>query len=185
VELDEDLAAGLQVQGAGGLVAQQQPGRGHQGPGDRHPLLLAAGQLAGEVVRPVGEPDLPEHGSDPVARGPAGQLCDDGDVLLGGQRGDQVEELEDEADVVPPQVGQLLRVQVRQVAPVDHDPAGGHRLDAAEHVEQGRLAGPGGSQHDHQLAGTQAEGDVSQRVDRGLAGAVDLADTVKPGEHPR
>ena len=43
-QLHLHVLAQLQVQGAQGLVQQQDLGAGHQGPGDGHPLLLAAGQ---------------------------------------------------------------------------------------------------------------------------------------------
>ena len=43
------------VQVAGGLVGQQQRGRGDQRPGHGDPLLLAAGELVGQVVDPVGQ----------------------------------------------------------------------------------------------------------------------------------
>ena len=41
--------AGLGVQRPGRLVGQQQAALADQRPGDRHPLLLAAGQLVGET----------------------------------------------------------------------------------------------------------------------------------------
>lgn len=43
----QHLFAGLVVQGTGGLVAQQELGVFGQGPGNGHPLLLAAGQRFG------------------------------------------------------------------------------------------------------------------------------------------
>ena len=43
------------VEVAGGLVGQDQVRVGDQGPGHRHPLLLATGELAGTVVDPVGQ----------------------------------------------------------------------------------------------------------------------------------
>ena len=45
LQLDLHILPQAQVQRAQGLVQQQDLGAGHQGPGDGHPLLLAAGQL--------------------------------------------------------------------------------------------------------------------------------------------
>jgi hypothetical protein len=45
------------VQVGGGLVGQDQRRVVGQGPGDGHPLLLAAGQVAGTVAEPVAQPD--------------------------------------------------------------------------------------------------------------------------------
>ena len=51
----EDIRGRRGVQVAGRLVGEQQVGLGDQGPGDRDPLLLAAGQLARPVLDPVAE----------------------------------------------------------------------------------------------------------------------------------
>ena len=66
----QDVLAGLGVQRAGRLVGQHQPALADQRPGDRHPLLLAAGHLVGEAVGEVGEPDLAR-----ARRAPAGGRC--------------------------------------------------------------------------------------------------------------
>ena len=50
-----------EVEVGGGLVGEDQRRVVHQRPGDRHPLLLAAGEVAGEVVDPVGEVDGAEQ----------------------------------------------------------------------------------------------------------------------------
>ena len=46
VEQVEDLVTGPHVDAGGGLVHEQEVGAAQQGPGDEHPLLLAAGQVA-------------------------------------------------------------------------------------------------------------------------------------------
>src|ERR1017187_5495812 len=64
VQLLEDLqnldrSAAVQVTGR--LVRQEDGRAVHQGARDRHPLLLPAGELRGEVVRAIGEPDEGER----------------------------------------------------------------------------------------------------------------------------
>ena len=91
------------VEVAGGLVAEQQIGVGDDGAGDGDALLLAAGELAGEVVEAVAEADELERGGgvfDALALLEVGELQRQFDVFEGGQHRDQVERLEDEADVV-------------------------------------------------------------------------------------
>ena len=62
-----DLVAGLRVELAGRLVGQDEDRVLDQGPGDRHPLLLAARQLVGPVVEPVAQADLRQQLGRPRA----------------------------------------------------------------------------------------------------------------------
>ena len=57
-EQGEDARARRRVQAAGRLVGQDDGRPPDQGPGDGHPLALAAGQLGGAVTGPVGQADL-------------------------------------------------------------------------------------------------------------------------------
>jgi hypothetical protein len=74
------------------------------GPGDRHPLALAAGELVRVVVGPISEAELLE-GSDACAIGPSCwvsvELEGQRDVLGGGQTWEQIEVLEHVADCPP------------------------------------------------------------------------------------
>ena len=81
----EHLPAGVEIEAAGRLVAQQQRRLLHQRPGDRDPLLLTARQLRREPVADLAEPD-------PLQRRPAarlgvgtGDLREQLDVLERGQ----------------------------------------------------------------------------------------------------
>ena len=62
-----DLVAGLRVELAGRLVGQDQDRLLDQRPGDRHALLLAAGELVRPVVEPVSQADLGRAGRRPAA----------------------------------------------------------------------------------------------------------------------
>ena len=99
----EDHLPRLPVEVAGRLVGQEQHGLVDQGPGDGHALLFAARQLARPRDRLVLEADLPEHlagpaegvslrGTPPISRGKA-------TFSSGGELGQEVVELEDEADL--------------------------------------------------------------------------------------
>src|SRR3954469_3505237 len=59
----EDLADQLGIEGAGDLVEEQGPGAAGKGSGDRHPLLLAAGEVVGTVVLAAGEAEASEQGA--------------------------------------------------------------------------------------------------------------------------
>ena len=96
----EDAASGALVEVAGGLVGQEDGGVVDQRAGDRHPLLLAARQLA--RIRPAlgRQAHLGQHAHDPGRDGVgagAGHLEREGDVLLGGAVFQQPEVLEHDA----------------------------------------------------------------------------------------
>jgi hypothetical protein len=90
-------------------------------------------------------------------------------VLLGGQDRQQVEELEDEAELVAAQLGQLPVVEAGDVGTVELDGAGGGPVEAGEDVHQRRLAGTGGSHDRREATALEAGADAGQRVDGGVA----------------
>ncbi len=99
-------SAGAQVERARRLVGEHELGLADERPGDRHALLLPAGQLRGRWprgprARRRRARRAPRRGQ-PAAGEPRGQR----DVLRGGQRREQVEGLEDEADALAAQPGQ-------------------------------------------------------------------------------
>src|SRR5207247_1200838 len=122
LEEGEDLEAGAGVQRARWLVGQDDRGVVDEGTGDGDPLLLPAGELARLVVLAVGEPDLDE----PLAGARPTIACRDArveerelDVLERGHSGQQVEGLEDEADLAAPDLRQAVAVEPGHVLAVD------------------------------------------------------------------
>ena len=63
-----------------------------------------------------------------------------GDVLGGRERRHQVERLKDEADPIPPQLGQVLVVETAEVGVTDQDPARGQRVQTGQAVHERGLA---------------------------------------------
>ena len=99
----EDLVAGLAIEIAGGLVAEQQRRVGDDRPGDADALLLAARELPRIVLGALGQPDDVQRDRHPLlALGlrQVGEQQRQVDVALGGEHRQQVVELEHEADVV-------------------------------------------------------------------------------------
>ena len=89
----------------------------------------------------IREPDLVEHAVEPggvdlLAGDPQRQRH----VLLRGQHRQQVEELEDEADVRAAQLRQLGVGHLRDVVAGDLDGALGRLVETREQVHQRRLA---------------------------------------------
>jgi hypothetical protein len=134
----EHLHAGLAVQRARGLVAEQYLGPFRDGPRDGDALLLAPRQLGRKMVHAVAQPDHLQR----LLRGHR-VGCDVGDklhVLARAQRGHEVVELEDEAHVVAPVARQRPVAEVGQLqAAKPHAPRAG-MVEPAENVQKGRLA---------------------------------------------
>jgi hypothetical protein len=137
------------------LVGEQDLGAPQQRAGDRDPLLLATGHLGRQVAGPPTEADEREQlirARGVIARALARHERRQQHVLGGGQRREEVEELEDEAEDLAAQPGQRPVVEVVIAAAVDLHAAAGRPVERAEDVEQGALAGPGRAHDGDELA---------------------------------
>src|SRR5439155_1747817 len=101
---------------------------GHERPRDGDPLLLAAGELGGAAAR---DRRRERHPGEGLARAPtrlppadAEELERPGHVLLRREGGEQVEALEDEADLPQADVAAGIVPQAGEVAPPDQHPPG-------------------------------------------------------------
>ena len=163
------LAVG-RVEGTGGLVGQQQVALADHGPGDRHPLAFAAGQLVGEVRGPIGQAELSRVAMAAALRllgRDAVELEREGDVLHRGEPGQEVEVLEHVADRAPPQPGPVVAGHLRQRGAADQHLAAGGVLQAAGDGQQGALARSARPHHRHQRAGLDRQVDLVQGLDLG------------------
>lgn len=170
-QLQDLLARGV-IQGPRGLVAQEQLGLLRDGAGDRDPLLLAAGELTGEVVEPLAQPHLAQglRGVEMIV----GYLRGEFDVLQRRKAGYEVVELEDEADVGAPVHDELLVRQPRDIAAVHQHRALRGRVHAAQDVERRGLPGSRLPQHDGEPALLDMEVGVVECADRRIPGGVFL-----------
>ena len=176
------LLAHLGVQGAEGLVEQQHLRFQGQGAGQRHALLLAAGQLRrvapGHGVHLHQFQQLTDPGAHRVAAGAltARQHAQpEGDVVGHGQVAEQRVLLEYEAHFA------AAHVQGGDVALVEQHPAPVRFFQAGDDAQQGGLAGAGRAQQTHQLALGHVQGNVIQCGEA----AERLADAVNADAHVR
>jgi len=140
---NEDALAGLLVEVAGRLVREEKPGPVGERARHRDALLLAAGEAGRPKGDAIFEPDLFEQAAAALAalgRGDAGQRHGQGDVVLRGERWDEVEALEDRADVLQPVVGELPVTHLVQLASARNDRALRRTVEAAQQRQQRRLA---------------------------------------------
>ena len=102
----------------------------------------------------------------------------DFDVAHGGERGEKIEALEDEADLGAAHFCAFGVGEFGEVGAVDEDGAGGGVGEAAEDVEEGGFSGAGGADDGDELAGFDGEVDVAKGGDLEFAGAVGLAEVL-------
>ncbi len=96
---------------------------------------------------------------------PAAQVQRNGDVFEAIERGQQIEKLKNEPDLVAAQARQLVVGKAAQPAAIDFDFAGGRRVEAADQVQQRRFAGAGRSDDGDHLAARDLEIHRIQRRD--------------------
>src|SRR5919197_2200259 len=171
-----DLRAGRTVEVAGRLVGEHDRWRADERARDRDPLPLAARELGRACLQPGAEADRGQRVCrflttfrcwNACVEEPVGDVVEDARVLA------EEELLEDEADPGRPNGGELAVFQLGDGEAGDRDPATGRPLERPHQVEEGRLAGAGGADDGHELAGADAEANALQRCNP-WADAIDL-----------
>ncbi|EKU46918.1 6-pyruvoyl-tetrahydropterin synthase [Brevibacterium casei S18] len=168
----EDVADELGVEGRGDLVEEEDLRAHRQRPGDRHPLLLTAGEPGRVLVGLLAQPDAVEQRPGIcdrlVLRLP--QHVDRGfdDVLEHGHVGEEVELLEDHADARRHLPGRLLRQLDALAVPllegqrhaVDVDVSARELLERHDEPKDRRLARTARSDEGDPLTGSDGEVEV-------------------------
>ena len=137
LELALHVGAQLEVERSQRLVQKQHLGPVHERPGERDPLLLAAGELPGPRVLAALELDEAHGLADP---GPHLGLAHFGlaqaecDVLEHVQMREQRVALKHRVDRPP------VGAHAGHVPPAHADPAGGRVLEPGDHAQRGGLA---------------------------------------------
>lgn len=137
----------------------------HNGTGDGDALLLADGELAGLVVGFVGHIDVVKDAVDLAVDFVSPDAFGDADVLSSGNGGQEVEALEDEADLFSAESCAAVGFDVGDVAAVDPELARSRAEHEAEDVHEGALAAAGRSHNGDELAGLEGQVDVKEDGD--------------------
>src|ERR1051326_551311 len=167
LEHPHDLLARGAVEVSGRLVGEQNRGLVDQGPRDRHPLPLSAGELVGPVIHPVREAHAAERGAGALAPGPRRHPAvhqRELDVLQRRRAGQEIEGLEDEPDLPVPHPGERVVRHAGHFLPVEPVFAAGRRVETADQVHQRGLAGARGAHDRGILVPADLERDAAQRV---------------------
>ena len=121
------------VELAGRFVGDQHRGPVGQGARDADALALTAGELVGSLSGVLGQPDALEQLLDPrraLGDRRADQPQRDLDVLGGGERRQQREGLEDEAELTPAQLDEVALACRRELDVSQPDPPAGRVVQA-------------------------------------------------------
>ena len=159
LQLDLHLLAQLQVEGAERLVEQQHLGPVDDRPRQRHPLALAAGELARLALGVAGQAHHLQRlvaALGPLGLVHPGHLQPVGDVVADGHVREQGVVLEDGVD------GAVVGRHAADVLAGQLDRAAAGILEAGDHPQRRRLAGAGGPEHREELAALRSRGRFPQ-----------------------
>ena len=149
-----DFLLGLAVQVAGRFVGKEDRRIVHQGAGNGHTLLLAAGKFGRFVGETLRQPDLREQATGLFLRLPRRDAGDEGGnhhVLQGVEFRQQVMCLEHEADPAVPEGGKLARTQMKDIGPVHPEGARVRRGQGSQDLKEGGFSCAGGAHDGHDL----------------------------------
>src|SRR5690625_774384 len=182
VEIDDQLVqqrGAYRVEAGVGLVEQHDLRLEDQAAGDAGALAHAAGDLAGQLGLGSDQADhvhLLHHDLTDLRLGLLGVLAQrECDVVVEIHRAEHRAVVEQHAEQLADLV-ELLLLASRHVGAFDDDRALIGLQQADQRLQEHRLAGAGGAEHDRDLAGRKGEGDVApdELVAEGLAQPFDL-----------
>ena len=177
----DHLGTSRRVERTGRLVGEDGLRFTDERPGDRHALRLATGEFAGTPSGFICETDLSQYCAGPADRLAPGDAVDhqrQGDVLVGGEFGEELVVLEDEAEPATPQYRPGRVVQLVDPLTTEPDLALIRTENAGQNMQQGRLAIAARPHHRKRL--TRANRDINASQTNNLP--VILHQTA-PGQH--
>ena len=157
----------LRVEIAGGLVGEDDARIVDERARDAHALLLASGKMRRQMLRAVGQPHPLQRLERFALVGHAVEVLRQHHVLERRQVGDQVELLEDEADLLGAEAVQLGVGERGHVLAFEIDLARGGAVQAADQIHQRGLPRARGTHHRQPLAGLDVQRDIVERADDG------------------
>jgi hypothetical protein len=180
LEESKDALGGGGVEVAGGLVADDEGRVVGEGTGDGSALLLTAAKGTGELVSLIGDAHHVEEVHSALlcfsrsrhSGVSAGEVDGEDNVLEDGEGGEELEELEDDADVGAAPASEFVLAHVVDRLTSDEDLAAGRAVDAGDQVKQSGFPGAGGTDDADELALVDVERDLLEDGDVLGAGAI-------------
>ncbi len=178
----QELMARLRIERARRLVRQDDRRAAGQRARDGYPLLLAAGELRGEMMHFVRKADALQNGLrgfDALVRRHAGVQKRQLDVFKDVQLRDQIVLLENEADFFIPDPGQFVVGEGRYVRTVQKIPSRGRHVEAADDIHAGRFPRARLPDDRHEFALLNRKADPVDGADLAVAHLIDLINFVQ------
>ncbi len=116
---------------------------------------------------------------------PGGDLRHQRHILARGEAGDEIVELEDEADMIAAVKRQLALVHPGEVVLMEQHLAGGRPVESTQDIQEGGFAGTRRSQQNQDFGIEDIEVDAAQGGNVDLARAIDLCKAVDVKRHAR
>ena len=160
----EDGLGGVGVQGAGGLITEQDVRLVGQCPGDGHTLLLTTRELCGVVVCQVRQSDQGQkfgHPGCPLRFPHTAPKKGKLHIACHGAGGHQIEVLEDHPGALP-EGAQIGRIQVAHLPSPHPDTARVIPLQAIDAPNQSGLSGSAQADDAEDVPLLDTQGDISQ-----------------------
>lgn len=150
-----NLGSPLLVETSRRLVEEDNAGRGDESAGERHSLLLAAGQLARQIAEPF---FYAEEGADfgdgigEILLFLAVEHKRQHDVFVRREMGNEIVELIDEGNLAPAHCGKLFVAGLGKIPAEEHYAALGGLVHAREKIKKGGFAGARLAHHGDEFA---------------------------------
>ena len=154
------------VEVSGRLIRQHQPRPGRQRAADRHPLLLAAGELLRVAPQQIAKAEPVDQFSLPALVITPGDPRLKRQIVGDVETRDQIELLENKADLAAPDLGKAAVRQRRDVLAFKIDHAAVGIVEARDQMQQRALAAAGFADQRHALARCHDKIDPAQHADR-------------------
>jgi hypothetical protein len=161
----DDLLAGGFIEVTGWFIGDENRRFRGECPGQRHALLLSAGELCWIVMQSFAESDRAKfvRGASKSIR-TTGEFKRDRDVFKCRHGGYQVKRLEDDADMAAAKSCQVVLAEAIERHAVHHHFATIGTLQSRHDHEQGRFAGAGCADQAECLPGADPQADILEDV---------------------
>src|SRR5258708_3696347 len=156
------------VEIAGGLVGENDLRLIDQRARNRNALLLAAGELRGEMRQAVAQAHALQHFFSLLFVRDAMEILRQHYIFKRREIRHQMKLLEDEADFFRAVTHQLVFAEFRKIDAVNNHMAGGEGVQAAENVDERGFPRAGGAHERDPFAAVHAEADATERAQRAV-----------------